>query len=130
MIFDVLNDIISSKRGDVLDSVEEEKEYSGYMANRWLSMYSPAYAIIINDTTNKYYNNFKTKKEQYQFLCKILPRGQKRKIDYFKKDKADVKIDEETVKFIASNMQLSMREVKDYIINGNIDIKKFSNKLK
>ena len=130
MIFDTLNDIIQYKSKTVLDIPDNEKEYSGYMINRWLSMYSDTYSIIINETTNKYYNNFKTKKEQYVFLCTILPKNKITRINYFKKDKAEDKTDKKVVEFLAKQLQISQREILQYIDDGHIDIKDWSTKLK
>ena len=130
MIFDTLNDIIQYKSKTVLDIPDNEKEYSGYMINRWLSMYSDTYSIIINETTNKYYNNFKTKKEQYVFLCTILPKNKITRINYFKKDKTEEKTDKKVVEFLAKQLQISQREILQYIDDGHIDIKDWSTKLK
>jgi len=130
MLFDTLNDILISKKGDQLDNIDNEKEYSGYLINRWLSMYSPNLAIIINETVNKYYNNFITKKEHYKFLCKIIPNSSRKKIEYFKKDKAENQIDDKIIGFLAKNMQLSKREIYQYVDMGIIDYKSISNKLK
>lgn len=130
MLFDTLNDILIYKKGDQLDNIDNEKEYSGYLINRWLSMYSPNLAIIINETVNKYYNNFITKKDHYRFLCKVIPNSPRKKIEYFKKDKAENQIDDKIIGFLAKNMQLSKREIYDYVNMGIIDYKSISNKLK
>ena len=57
-IFTFINDIIFGKKGDVIENVEDEDQFNGYIINRWVSMYSPDNAKIINETTNKYYNVF------------------------------------------------------------------------
>ena len=74
-IFEILNDIIVTKKGNLLDNVEDEDQFLPYIVCRWLSMYSPEYAQIINETTNKHYNVFDTKREWYDYLIKILPKG-------------------------------------------------------
>ena len=130
MIFDIINDIVHYKSKNLLELPDNEKEYSGYMVNRWLSMYSDNYSIIINETTNKYYSNFKTKKEHYVFLCKIIPTGNIKRIQYLKKDKGENKIDKRVIEFLSKNLQLSQREVIQYIEDYNIDIKELSTKLK
>lgn len=130
MIFDIINDIVHYKSKNLLELPDNEKEYSGYMVNRWLSMYSDNYSIIINETTNKYYSNFKTKKEHYDFLCKIIPMGNIKRIQYLKKDKGENKIDKRVIEFLSINLQLSQREVIQYIEDYNIDIKELSTKLK
>ena len=53
-IFTFINDIIFGKKGDVIENVEDEDQFNGYLVNRWVSMYSPDNASIINETTNKY----------------------------------------------------------------------------
>lgn len=130
MLFDTINDILYYKQGNQLDSIDNEKEYSGYMINRWLSMYSDNIAILVNETTNRFYNNFTTKKEQYTFLCKILPKSRIKRIEYLKKEKAETKIDDKVISFLAKNLQLSKREIINYIQSGCIDYKSIANKLK
>ena len=130
MIFDIINDIVHYKSKNLLEIPENEKEYSGYMTNRWLSMYSDNYSIIINETVNKYYSNFKTKKEHYEFLCSIIPTGKIQRIQYLKKDKGENKIDKKVIEFLSKNLQLSQREITQYIEDNNIDIKELSTKLK
>lgn len=130
MLFDIINDIVHYKSKNILELDDNEKEFNGYMINRWLSMYSDNYSIIINDTTNKYYSNFKNKKDHYEFLCSILPKGKIQRINYLKKDKAENKVDKKVVEFLSKNLQLSQREILQYIEDGNIDIKELSTKLK
>ena len=60
-IFEILNDIIVTKKGNLLDNVEDEDQFLPYIVCRWLSMYSPEYAQIINETTNKHLTNKLTK---------------------------------------------------------------------
>lgn len=130
MLFDTINDILYYKQGNQLDSIDNEKEYSGYMINRWLSMYSDNTAIIVNETTNRFYNNFTTKKEHYTFLCKIIPKSRVKRIEYLKKEKAETKIDDKVITFLAKNLQVSKREILTYIQSGCIDYKSIANKLK
>lgn len=130
MIFDIINDIVHYKSKNLLEIPDNEKEYSGYMVNRWLSMYSDNYSIIINETTNKYFSNFKIKKDHYEFLCNIIPKGKIQRIQYLKKDKAETKIDKKVIEFLSKNLQISQREIFQYIEDNNIDIKELSLKLK
>ena len=51
-IFDILNDILFTKKGNLLQNVDDEAAFNNYMINRWVSMYSPNLAIVINSTTN------------------------------------------------------------------------------
>jgi hypothetical protein len=129
MLFDTLNDIIYYKTEKQLDIPENEQEYSAYMINRWLSMHSGNYSVIVNETVNKYYGNFTTKKDHYKFLCKVLPKDKIKRVEYLKKDKA-TKVDKTPIKFLAKNLELSEREVTQYIECNNIDIKELATKLK
>jgi hypothetical protein len=130
-IFEILNDIIVTKKGNLLDNVEDEDQFIPYIVCRWLSMYSPEYAQIINETTNKHYNVFDTKKEWYEYLIKILPKGSPGRIHYIKKEKRkDINNFDEIVKFLAKRFEISRREVEQYLDSGKIDITKIKSALK
>jgi hypothetical protein len=130
-IFDILNDIITTKKGNLLDDIENEDQFNGYIVSRWLSMYSPVYAQILNDTTNRYYNVFESKKDWYEFLIRILPRGSPGRIHYVKKEKPkDVNNYDDIVKFLAVQFEISRREVENYISQSNIDLTKIKTALK
>ena len=99
-----------------MDNVEDEDQFLPYIVCRWLSMYSPEYAQIINETTNKHYNVFDTKREWYDYLIKILPKGSPGRIHYIKKEKRkDINNFDEIVKFLAKRFEISRREVEQYL---------------
>ena len=130
-IFEILNDIIVTKKGNLLDNVEDEDQFLPYIVCRWLSMYSPEYAQIINETTNKHYNVFDTKREWYDYLIKILPKGSPGRIHYIKKEKRkDINNFDEIVKFLAKRFEISRREVEQYLDSGKIDITNIKTALK
>lgn len=130
-IFDILNDIIVTKKGNLLDNVEDEDQFIPYIVCRWLSMYSSEYAQIINETTNKHYNIFDTKKEWYEYLIRVLPKGSPGRIFYIKKEKRkDINNFDEIVKFLAKRFEISRREVEQYLDSGKIDISKIKTALK
>ena len=130
-IFTFINDIIFGKKGNIIQNVEDEDQFNGYLVNRWVSMYSPENATIINETTNKYYNVFDSKKEWYEYLVKIIPRGSPGKINYIKKEKRkDVDNYDEIVKFLAKRFEISKREVQQYIDSGQVDISNIKAALK
>jgi len=130
-IFQILNDIIVTKKGDLLDNVEDEDQFIPFIVCRWLSMYSPEYAQIINETTNKHYNIFDTKKEWYEYLIKVLPKGSPGRIHYIKKEKRkEMNNFDEIVKFLAKRFEISRREVEQYLDTEKIDITKIKSALK
>tara|TARA_Y100000310_G_C20582804_1_gene763847 strand:+ start:373 stop:747 length:375 start_codon:yes stop_codon:yes gene_type:complete len=118
-IFDFINDILFSKKGDKAENEDDELQFNGYLVNRWISMYSPSMAVIINNTTNWLYPIFETKKDYYNFLLKIVPKVNKKYIRYIKKIKddnthKDTGIDNE-VDLLAANLEISKREIQSYI---------------
>ena len=113
-IFDYINDILSYKKGDLLSNVDDESAFNGYMINRWLSMYSPNMAQIINDTTNRIYPIFETKREFYNFLVSIIPVSRPKRIYYIKKNNKTKTERDDEVTLIAKNLELSEREINYY----------------
>lgn len=83
-IFDFLSSVLTSKKYIELDT-ECEKEFNLYMMNRWLSMYSPDVAGLINATTNQWWSIFDNKQEQYNFLLHLIAKRKFKKINYIKK---------------------------------------------
>ena len=84
-IFTYINDILFAKKGNLLNNIDSESNYNSYMINRWVSMYSPNIAEIINHTTNRLFPIFETKKDNYKFLLAVLPKCRFRRIKYIKK---------------------------------------------
>ena len=114
-IFDYLNDILFTKRGNSLQNVDEESGFNMYMLNRWISMYSPNLAIVINSTTNWMHGVFETKQQYYQFVSKVLPKVNRKRIHYIKKTKKEpTEQQEDNNKLMAKRLELSEREIKSY----------------
>ena len=79
-------------------------------------MRSPVIARLINDTSNRLYSVFETKKEHYKFLVNIVPAHKPKRIFYIKKaDKSQKSDEDENIEMIAKNMELSKREINYYI---------------
>ena len=116
-MFEHLNDILFHKRGDKLDNVDHETDYSPYMINRWVSMYSDETCDIVNSTVNWMHPVFVTKTEHYNFMSRVLPVYRKRFIQYIKRPKKSDEPDDEeqNVELLANGLELSKREVK-YLI--------------
>lgn len=114
--FDILTSILSTKRELEL-GVEDEKEFSLYMLNRWISMYSPEKAILINSTINKWWSIFETKQEQYDFLLNLIGTNKFKKIKYIKKAAKKAKTDkddvEENLARFAHNNFMSVQKLKE-----------------
>jgi len=114
-IFDILNDILFTKKGNLLKNVDEESSFNNYMINRWISMHSPSLAIVINNTSNWLWSVFETKQDYYKFINTIIPRVSRKRIHYIKKTKPEDKPKElENVELLAKRLELSQREIKSY----------------
>ena len=113
-IFNHLNDILFTKRGDSLHNIDHETDFNMYMINRWVSMYSPGLAVVINSTTNWMSSVFETKRDYYRFVCKVLPRVSRKRIHYIKKTKPETTEQTDNTKLLAKRLELSEREIKSY----------------
>ena len=114
-IFDCLNDILFTKRGKLLQNVDDETTFNQYMINRWCSMYSPGMAQLVNNTVNWLYGAFETKQQYYKFVSSVFPRVSRKRIHYIKKIKPEDTDNElENVHLIAKRLELSQREIKSY----------------
>lgn len=87
-IFDIIDGICFSKKKNLPINVEDEKSFQPFILNRWLSMLDPSAAKIINDTVNRYGQNFNNE-EIYRLLVEVLPRYKRQKINYIKKPVKD-----------------------------------------
>ena len=113
-IFDYISDILHTKKKNLLVTEEEETEFQPFILNRWLSMYSPAVAETCN-TINKYLSIFNTKKELYIFFHALFNKQPAKRINYFKRKKIEKDAEAKNVDLFAKSMELSQREVIDYI---------------
>ena len=113
-IFDFINDILFTKKGNKLDNINDEGEFNSYMVNRWASMYSPEMATIINSTTNWLYPVFEDKQSYYRFMLTVLPRVKRRHIPYVKKSKKTSEEENINIPLLAKRLELSEREIKSY----------------
>lgn len=113
-IFDCLNDILFTKRGKLLQNVDDEPAFNQYMINRWASMYSPEIATLVNNTVNWLYNTFETKQQYYRFVSRVFPRLKFKRIHYIKKNKEQQQEQPDNVALLAKRLEISQREIKCY----------------
>jgi hypothetical protein len=109
-IFDYIDSVLYKNENLVID--ERNVEFNGYMLNRWLSMYSPEIANVVNESSNRLFASLTTKQEQYDFLYNLLPKCKRKRIEYIKKLKEeDREFGDMNIDNIAYNMELSKKEV-------------------
>ena len=111
-IFDQIGDVLFTKKKKCLDNIVDEGDYSPFMVNRWISMYSPEYCVLINNTVNWMHPVLETKTDHYKFIHAVLPKAKWKRINYVKKKKPDDSEQKQDVSALASTLELSEREVK------------------
>lgn len=123
-IFEQIDDIVVKKENRLANNLEDESEFIPYMLQRWLSMYSPQYAEILNISVNKMWKVMEDKQMWYKFFTAIVPRGHPKHIAYIKKaaKTPQKKINDEIIKILSEQFELSQREIKLYIEDKMIDI--------
>lgn len=117
-MFDYIKSILTSKKY-ITHNSEEENTFNFYMGCRWISMYSPMHAKIVNECCNKYAKIFTTKEDAYTFMFNIIPQSPYKKITYIKKAKKDKEKEAENIDRIANTMELSQREILDLMSYEN-----------
>ena len=122
-IFDYINSILY-KRSNIDVNIDDEDSFSGYMVNRWLSMYSSEVVQIINETSNRYGQLFESKSDQYLWMQKLIPRRSFRRISYIKKKKEEVSTKDreeakKEIELLAKNYEISQREVELYMTQNS-----------
>lgn len=116
-IFDFLNDILFSKNKTAFQSIDDSKTFSPFLINRWISMYSPECALVINKIS-KYVSVFDNKIDLYNFFVAVIPKKNKRNINYIKKIKDEAKPKQDNidlVSLLSKKHEISKREIKEYL---------------
>ncbi len=125
-IFEQLNDILLTKQNILTEDCESEKEFIPFMLQRWLSFYSNNFALLINNSTNILWRSFEDKQSWYMFFLGIIPKSTNKRIRYIKKSsdkKSKIKIDNEIIDFMANKLEMSKREIVEYLQFSNVDLK-------
>ena len=112
-IFDFISDILFTKKKN-LKTVEDEQEFSPFLVNRWVSMYSKDVVKDCN-TLNKYLATFESKKDLYSLFLATFKKVPNKRITYFKKQKNEKTELDENIKLLAKSKELSQREIFQYI---------------
>lgn len=113
MLFDLLDRLLHSKKQ--LNNNLGDETVHPYIVNRWISMYSTELCTVINNTGNWLYSVFETHDQYFKFLQKFIPRVATRRIHYIKKTKkqpTDHKDQDNEIKVLSNNLELSTKEIK------------------
>ena len=108
-IFDWVNQILVHKKHWNDFTVDEQKKFSPFIINRWLSM-EPEFIEIVN-----YFQKFAIgtlePREVYKWYCEILPKG--KRFNKYIKGKKDKKYDPELINIMCEYFQCSKAETKE-----------------
>ena len=129
--FDNLKNIIYNKDRSLLEGELDYKNFSLYMINKWISFYSNEMCGIINKLSNTSNKVFDDNKYWYKFLFGVIPTLRYRRINYVRRniDKPN-KVSIEVLSFLANQMELSQREVSEYVKFFDIDVNKIGKLIK
>ena len=103
-IFDYIKDIIVTKKGDLpLDS------YVPFLVNRWLSFINPQVCQAINQLNTKIL--LEDKLLHYKLVLSLFPKMKYiPRINYIKKVKEEIEEEDQRIKILAENLEISKRE--------------------
>ena len=110
-IFDWINQLLVYKKPWDSFTEEEQKKFSPFIINRFLSMDKDFLEIV--NVFQKYAIGTLEPREVYKWYCDILPRG--KRFNKYIKGKRDKKYDKEMINIISNHFEVSKKESKDYI---------------
>ena len=108
-IFDWINQMLVTKKHWNDFTEDEQKKFSPFIINRWLSM-DIDFIEIVN-----YFHAIGTlePREVYKWYCDILPKG--KRFNKYIKGKRDKKYDKELIDIITNHFECSKLQTKEYL---------------
>ena len=110
-IFDWVNNILVHKKhwDDFIE--DEQKKFSPFIINRWLSMDKDFLEIV--NFFQKYSIGTLEPREVYKWYCDMLPKG--KRFNKYIKGKKDKKYNTELIDIMVMHFECSKSQVKDYL---------------
>ena len=109
-ILDWINQILVHKNPWNSFNETDQKTFSPFIINRWLSM-DEEFIEVVN-YFQKYAIGTLEPREVYKWYCDVLPRG--KRFNKYIKGKRDKKYDKEMVNIISSHFECSKLHAKEY----------------
>ena len=109
-IFDWINQMLVTKKHWNEFTEDEQKKFSPFIINRWLSM-DKEFVEIVN-YFQKYAIGTLEPCEVYKWYCDILPRG--KRFNKYIKGKKSKKYDAELIDIISKHFECSKLQTKEY----------------
>ena len=110
-IFDWINQILVTKKQWNDFTEDEQKKFSPFIINRWLSMDKDFIEIV--NVFQKYAIGTLEPREVYKWYCDILPKG--KRFNKYIKGKRDKKYDKELVDIIVEHFECSKLQIQEYL---------------
>ena len=110
-IFDWINQILVKKTHWNEFTEDEQKKFSPFIINRWLSMDKDFLEIV--NFFQKYSIGTLEPREVYKWYCDMLPKG--KRFNKYIKGKKDKKYNTELIDIMVMHFECSKSQVKDYL---------------
>ena len=110
-IFDWINQILVKKTHWNEFTEDEQKKFSPFIINRWLSMDKDFLEIV--NFFQKYSIGTLEPREVYKWYCDMLPKG--KRFNKYIKGKKDKKYNAELIYIMVTHFECSKSQVKDYL---------------
>ena len=110
-IIDWMNQLLVHKKHWDEFTEDEQKKFSPFIINRWLSM-DKEFIEIVN-YFQKYAIGTLEPREVYKWYCDVLPKG--KRFNKYIKGKKDKKYDTELIEIISNHFECSKLQVQDYL---------------
>jgi len=110
-IFDWINQILVKKTHWNEFTEDEQKKFSPFIINRWLSMDKDFLEIV--NFFQKYSIGTLEPREVYKWYCDMLPKG--KRFNKYIKGKKDKKYNTELIDIMVQHFECSKSQVKDYL---------------
>ena len=110
-IIDWMNQLLVHKKHWNDFTEDEQKKFSPFIINRWLSMDNEFIEIV--NVFQKYSIGTLEPREVYKWYCDVLPRG--KRFNKYIKGKRDKKYNKELVDIISKHFECSKLQVQEYL---------------
>tara|TARA_B100001769_G_C21961577_1_gene517414 strand:- start:329 stop:748 length:420 start_codon:yes stop_codon:yes gene_type:complete len=110
-IFDWVNQILVHKKHWNDFTEDEQKKFSPFIINRFLSMDKEFIAIV--NFFQKYAIGTLEPREVYKWYCEVLPKG--KRFNKYIKGKKDKKYDTEMIMILQNYFECSKLQIKEYL---------------
>ena len=110
-IIDWINQLLVNKKHWNEFTEDEQKKFSPFIINRWLSMDKDFLEIV--NFFQKYSIGTLEPREVYKWYCDMLPRG--KRFNKYIKGKKDKKYNTELIDIMVTHFECSKSQVKDYL---------------